>query len=99
MNVVESWVRVADYRVPLIGGEAACVFVDPGEYNVVITSVSIDPLKPNSKKTDACKSPVVQLRVEAKEDRVFSIWPATKRDEFVCGWRMESRNPAKDKRK
>lgn len=91
---MENWVRVADYRLPLIGGEAACVFLDPGAYNVVVTS--IDSLKPNSKNTQACKSPVLHLRVAANEDRAFSIWPATKQDEFLCSWRTESQPPAPD---
>lgn len=91
MNVIESWVRVEDYRVPLIGGEAACVFLDPGAHDVLVTSVSIATFKPAN--TRACKSPVLHLQLAVKEDRSFWIWPAKKGGEFVCGWRMESQDP------
>ncbi len=91
MNVIDSWVRVEDYRVALIGGEAACVFLDPGVHDVLVTSVSIATFKPAN--TQACKSPVLHLRLAVKEDRSFRIWPATKGGEFVCGWRIEPQNP------
>lgn len=40
MNVVESSARIGDDRVPLLGGEAACVFVYPGSYDVFVTSTN-----------------------------------------------------------
>jgi len=94
MNVIESWVRIEDYRVPLIGGEAACVFLDPGVHDVLVTSVSIAAIK--SANTQACKSSVLHLRLAVKEDRSLWIWPAKKGGEFVCGWRMEPQGPPAD---
>jgi len=98
MNILESWVRLSDYRVPLVGGQAACVFVQIGRTDVVITSTI--PFDPKSKNEEACKSQTMNLQLVANETRHFLISPATKGSTYVCGWRVEplpaSRGAAKD---
>lgn len=101
MNILGSWVRFADYRVPLIGGQVACIFVEPGSDDLLVTSTI--PYNPESTDEEACKSPVVRLQLAPNENRLFFIWPATKGSTYVCGWRIEPagsvhKNPKKTKR-
>jgi len=86
MNIHESWVRVSDYRVRLIRGQAACVFVGPGSAEVIVTSAI--PYDPPSANQQACKSRVFKLELAPHENRVFTIWPATKGPTYVCGWHI-----------
>jgi hypothetical protein len=87
MNIIASWVRFADYEVSLIGEQAACIFVDSGSGDLVVTSTI--PYDPGSTDEEACKSPVKKLQLVPNEKRVFFIWPATKGSTYVCGWRIE----------
>jgi hypothetical protein len=86
INILESWVRVSDYRVPLFGGQSACVFVHPGVMELVITSRV--PYEPTSKNEEACTSRPVKLELASHDRRVFAIDPATKGSAYVCGWRV-----------
>jgi len=86
MNILESWVRVSGYRVPLIGGQSACVFVQPGVTEIVVTSTV--PYEPASENEEACKSGPMQLELSPHARRVFFVDPATKGSTHVCGWRI-----------
>lgn len=87
MNILQSWIRVADYDVPVIGGQAVCLYVQPGSEELIVTSTI--PYDPNSRNTRACKSKALKLELTADEDRQFTIEPATNRDGYTCGWRMQ----------
>jgi hypothetical protein len=87
MNIHESWVHALNYRVRLIGGQAVCLFTEPGSVEVVVTSTV--PYKPSSTNQWACKSRVIQLELKAREKREFMIWPAAKGPTYVCGWRLQ----------
>jgi hypothetical protein len=87
INVLTSWVRIADYRIPLISGQAACIFVDPGTEDLLVTSTI--PYEPGSIDDESCKSPVRKLKLAPNENRIFMIWPTTKGESYTCGWRIE----------
>src|SRR5215469_7277679 len=75
MNIHESWIHVSpNYQVPLIGGQAVCVFVDPGSANVRVTSTI--PYHPESRDREACKSRIIKLELAPNDYRVFAISPA-----------------------
>jgi hypothetical protein len=97
MNIHESWVRVSDYKVRLIGGQAVCVFVEPGNAEVVVTSTI--PYHPESKNDQACKSRVVKLELAPKENLTFVLEPASKGPTYVCGWRIQQIQTALNKSK
>ncbi len=86
MNVLESWIRIADYNLPVIGGQTVCLFVGPGENELTITSHY--PYDPESKDDEACKSRTVKLKLKANENRTFLICPAVKGSAYTCGWRL-----------
>jgi hypothetical protein len=86
MNILQSWIRVADYDVPVIGGQAVCLFVQPDSEELIVTSTI--PYDPRSRNTEACKSKPLKLDLAADEDRTFTIEPATKGDHYACGWRI-----------
>ena len=88
INILESWVRLSDYRVPLLGGQAACVFVEPRSVQITVTSTV--PYKPASRNEEACKSNVLRLELAPRESRTFIIWPATRGSTYVCSWRIQS---------
>ena len=97
MNILESWVRVSGYRVPLTGGQSACVFVQPGVTELVVTSTV--PYEPTSKNEKACKSRPMKLELSALDRRVFFVDPAPKGSTYVCGWRIRPVGPAKTRPK
>jgi hypothetical protein len=97
MNIHESWVRVSDYKVRLVGGQAVCLFVEPGSAEVVVTSTI--PYNPESKNEQACKSRVVKLELAPHENRVFFISPATKDATYICGWHIQQAQPTQSKGK
>jgi hypothetical protein len=86
MNTLQSWVRVADYDVPLIGGQAVCLYVQDGSNDLIVTSTI--PYDPHSRNTEACKSKVLKLELTDDGDKTFNIDPATNRDGYTCGWRI-----------
>ena len=88
INVLQSWIRVEDYEVPVIGGEAVCVYVAEGSNNLLVTSTI--PYDPNSTNTEACKSKPLKLDLTAGENRTFFISPASKGGVYKCGWHLES---------
>lgn len=97
MNIHESWVRVSDYKVRLVGGQAVCVFVEPGNTQIIVTSTV--PYNPESKNEQACKSRVVKLELAPRENRLFFISPASKGPSYVCGWHIQQVQPAQSKQK
>jgi hypothetical protein len=96
INVLTSWVWIADYRIPLIGGQAACIFVDPGAEDLLVTSTY--PYEPESTDEKECKSPAKKLQLAPNEDRTFMVWPATKGGSYTCGWRIEAVAPSTSSR-
>jgi hypothetical protein len=87
INVLQSWIRVEDYELPVIGGQAACLYLRPGSYTLSVTSTI--PYDPHSRNAEACKSKVLELEIAPDEDRTFSIEPATSKDgSYTCGWRV-----------
>jgi len=87
INVLQSWIRVEDYEVPVIGGQAACLYLRPGSYKLSVTSTI--PYDPHSRNAEACKSKVLEFELVPDEDRTFSIEPATRKNgSYTCGWRI-----------
>jgi hypothetical protein len=86
MNVLESWIRVADYSVPVIGGQAVCPYVQSGENELVVTSRY--PYDPKAKDDNACKSRPLKFNLSGSDNRTFLICPATKGGAYACGWRI-----------
>jgi hypothetical protein len=91
MNTLESWIRVADYAVPVIGGQVICLYVQPGDSELTITSRY--PYDPSSKDNEACKSKTLKFSLSANSNRTFMICPATKQDHYACGWRVTNFKP------
>lgn len=87
MNGLQSWIRVADYAVPVSGGDAVCLFVDSGTQKLIVTSTL--PYDFQSKNTKACKSKTLTLELKPGENRTFSIDPAKNDQGYACGWRVE----------
>jgi hypothetical protein len=96
MNIVESWVRVSDYNVPLVGGQAACIFLEGGSAEVIVTSTM--PYEP-TKNEKACKSKVLKLELTPNENLVFAVWPASNDSGYMCGWHIHQVQPEKSKSK
>jgi hypothetical protein len=90
MNIFQSWIRVAAYDVPVIGGQTVCLYVPAGSQELIVTSTI--PYDPSSRNTRACKSKALKLELAANEDRQFAIEPATNRDGYTCGWRIQQTN-------
>jgi len=86
INGLKSWIEVENYRLPLIGDEAACVFVDSGDLELVVTSTL--PTEQDSQNEKACKSPTVKLHLGANDTRTFFVYPGTKESEYTCAWRI-----------
>jgi hypothetical protein len=87
INGLPSWIRIEDYEVPLSGGQAACIYLRPGGYELTVTSTI--PYEPRSRNTKACASRALKVELVADEDRAFSIEPATSRNgSYACGWRV-----------
>lgn len=87
INGLPSWIRIEDYEVPVSGGQAACLYLQPGSYELTVTSTI--PYEPRSRNTKACKSKTLKLELVPDEDRAFSIEPATSSDgSYACGWRI-----------
>lgn len=91
MNTLESWVRLVDYDLPLVGGQAVCLYVESGKSELRVTSRY--PYDPKSKDDEACKSRTLQLSLNSNDNRTFMICPATKGDHYTCGWRIASLKP------
>jgi hypothetical protein len=87
MNVLQSWIRVADYEVPVIGGQAVCLYVQPGSEELIVTSTI--PYDQHSRNTEACKSKPLKIELTADEDLTFTIQPTTKGSSYTCGWRIK----------
>ena len=89
INVLSSWIRIEDYEVPVSGGQAACLYLREGSYDLTVTSTI--PYEPRSRGTKACRSKPLKLELALGEDRAFTIEPATSRDgSYTCGWRIHA---------
>jgi len=89
INGLPSWIRIEDYEVPVSGGQAACLYLQPGSYELTVTSTI--PYEPRSRNTKACTSKALKLELAPNEDRAFSIEPARSRDDsWTCGWRIHA---------
>ena len=98
MNIYESWVRLSGhYRVPLIGDQTACVYVDAGRTDLIVTSGVPYDEKPEHQ--EVCKSKVMKLDLARGENRLFTIWPATGGPSYACGWVIVPAPSARSKRK
>jgi len=86
INVLQSWIRIQEYEVPLIGGQAACLYLRPERSELTVTSTV--PYDQHSRNTEACKSKRLKLELAPDEDRTFSIEPATNGDGYTCGWEI-----------
>ena len=86
INVLQSWIRIQEYEVPLIGGQAACLYLRPESSELTVTSTI--PYDPHSRNTATCKSKPLKLELAPDEDRTFSVEPATNRDRYTCGWKI-----------
>jgi hypothetical protein len=84
MNILQSWIRVSDYDVPVIGGQAVCLYLLPGNEELTVTSTV--PYDPHSRNAEACKSKTVKLVLTGNDNRTFTIEPATKGNAYTCGW-------------
>ncbi|MGH9780770.1 MAG: hypothetical protein ACRD33_03030 [Candidatus Acidiferrales bacterium] len=83
MNVEESRVSLSNYQnVTLIGGQAACLYVYPGDYSFQIEFPDSEGLFHRKSK-----SPKYDVAVRKGERAVFEIYPATKDGEYTGGWR------------
>ena len=69
MNTLESWIHVVDYDVPVIGGQAVCLYAQPGESELRITSRI--PYDPKSKNDEACQSRTIKLSLGGNDNRTF----------------------------
>jgi hypothetical protein len=87
INGLISWIEVGNYyRLPLSGDEAACVFVDSGDLELVVTSTF--PTEQDSPNEKACQSPTVKLHLGKNDTRTFFVYPGTKESEYTCAWRI-----------
>lgn len=84
MNIFQSWIRIADYDVPVIGGQALCLYLPAGNSELIVTSTI--PYNPRSRNAEACRSKPMKLELAPGEDRTFTIEPATKGASYTCGW-------------
>src|ERR1051326_4523867 len=87
MNILQSWIRIDDYDVSVIGGQAVCLYVLPGGQELIVTSAI--PYDPHCRDTAACNSKTLKLELKADDDRTFTIDPATKGYSYACGWRVK----------
>ena len=94
INILNSWVRVSGYRLPLLGGQSACLFVAAGNTELVVTSTI--PYNRASKDEEACKSRPMKLEVSPLDNRVFFIWPTANHDHYTCGWSIEPVQPERN---
>ncbi len=84
MNTLQSLIRVPEYEVPVIGGQAVCLYVEPGREELMVTSTI--PYDLHSTDANACKSRALTLELKAGRNRTFIVEPATKGSSYICGW-------------
>lgn len=89
MNVLESWIHVADYGVPVIGGQAVCLYLQAGDSELTVTSRH--PYDPKAKDDEACRSKALKLSLSGTDNRTFLVCPASKGNAYACGWRVTER--------
>jgi len=83
MNVEESRVTLSNYqRVTLMGGQAACLYVYPGDY-----SFRIEFLNSEGMFHRKSKSPKYKVTLVRGERAVFEVYPTTRDAEYTGGWR------------
>lgn len=88
INTLQSWIHVADYDVPVSGGQAVCLYVTaPDSTNLTVTSTI--PYEPSSRNTAACKSNALKLELSPNQNLTFTISPASDAQGYKCGWRIK----------
>jgi hypothetical protein len=92
MNIQSSWIHYSDYEIPIVGGQAICIYTSSGAGDLYVSSTI--PYEPSSKNTDACRSNTIHIDLRPKDDRLFTITPVSKRGSYVCGWRVHPGPPA-----
>jgi hypothetical protein len=97
INVLQSWIRIGGYEVPLRGGQAVCLYISSGATELNVTSTI--PYEPRSQNTEACRSKTLKLELTPNEDETLKIDPATNRDGYTCGWRVKQITSQKAARK
>ena len=95
---------IPDYSVTLSGGQAACVFVAPGTYTILVSSnqfigpIGDAPSTPNAQK---CRSLPFHTNLKAKERITLSVWPARSAANgggySDCGWVVQPRGASPNK--
>jgi len=81
--------------VPVIGGQAVCLYLVPVNSELIVTSTI--PYNPRSRDAEACRSKPLKLELSPGEDRTFTIEPATKGDSYACGWLVKQEYSSRKK--
>ncbi len=89
IKLLQSWIRVGGYEVPVRGGQAVCLYVRAGNHELTATSTL--PYDPHPRNPEACKSKPLKLELAANDERTFNVAPATNRDGYACGWLIKPR--------
>jgi hypothetical protein len=97
INVLQSWIHISDYEVPIIGEQAICLYLEPGRHSLKITST--EPYDDSSKNTKACQSRSVSLQLKPGDDRTFAIRAANDGRSYSCGWNIAEEKQQIDKEK
>lgn len=83
MNVEESKVSVSNYQdLTLMGGQAACLYVPPGDYSFRIEFQDSERLFHRRSE-----SPKYNVSLSKGERAVFEVYPLMKNDEWAGAWR------------
>lgn len=83
MNVEESRVSLSNYQhLTLMGGEAGCLYVFPGDYSFRIEFQDSERLFHRRSE-----SPKYNVSVSRGERAIFEVYPLMKNDEYAGAWR------------
>lgn len=83
MNVEQSKVSVSNYQhLTLMGGQAGCLYVFPGDYSFRIEFQDSERLFHRRSE-----SPKYNVTLNKGEIAVFEVYPAMKNDEYAGAWR------------
>jgi hypothetical protein len=95
---------IPNYSVTLSGGQAACVFVTPGTYTILVSSNQfIGPIgdAPSIPNTQKCRSRPFHTNLKAKERITLSVRPARSAANgggySDCGWVIQPRGTSPNK--
>ena len=83
MNVEESMISLSnDQHLTLMGGQAGCLYVPPGNYSFRIEFQDSEQLFHRKSK-----SPKYNAALSTGERAVFEVYPLMKDEEFSGAWR------------